>query len=267
MRLENRRVLVIGASSGIGAASGVEIAAEGGRVAFAARRVDRIEALASQAGNDAIAVACDVRDEASCQAAVERTLEEFGGLDALVYVPGISPFVALREADAKSWREVLDTNLVGATVMMRAAVDALEASCGKAVFISSISIDDSPPRCAAAPYVVSKVALEALVRAWQGEHKRVGFTTIAMGDTLTEFGQNEDAAALIPIIEDWVKRGIMYGRMMDVSSVAAQVVNALASPETVRRIAITPHYPHEGDGVPDDWGRSALEIAREAQRS
>jgi NAD(P)-dependent dehydrogenase (short-subunit alcohol dehydrogenase family) len=220
MRLENRRVLVIGASSGIGAASGVAIAAEGGRVAFAARRVERIEELARQAGDDAIAVPCDVRDEVSCQAAVERAVEAFGGLDALVYVPGISPFVTLREADAKAWREVLDTNLVGATVAMR---------------------------------------------AWQGEHKRVGFTTIAMGDTLTEFGQDEDVAALIPIIEDWVKRGIMYGRMMEASSVAAQVVNALASPETVRRIAITPHYPDEGDDVPEDWGTSALEMAREAQ--
>jgi NAD(P)-dependent dehydrogenase (short-subunit alcohol dehydrogenase family) len=199
------------------------------------------------------------------RAAVERAVEAFGGLDALVYVPGISPFVTLREADAKAWREVLDTNLVGATVAMRAAVDALEASCGKAIFISSISIDDAPPRYAAAPYVVSKVALEALIRAWQGEHKRVGFTTIAMGDTLTEFGQDEDVAALIPIIEDWVKRGIMYGRMMEASSVAAQVVNALASPETVRRIAITPHYPDEGDDVPEDWGTSALEMAREAQ--
>ena len=90
-------------------------------------------------------------------------------------------------------------------------------------------------------------------------------TTIAMGDTLTEFGQEEDAAALIPILERWVQQGIMYGRMMEPSSVATQVVNAIASEETVRRIAITPHYPHEGGEISTDWGSAALEQARKAQ--
>jgi NAD(P)-dependent dehydrogenase (short-subunit alcohol dehydrogenase family) len=93
-----------------------------------------------------------------------------------------------------------------------------------------------------APYVVSKGALETLVRAWQGEHRSVGFTTVAMGDTLTEFGFGHDREVLIPITQRWMAEGYMYGRTMDVASIAAQIVSALASAETVRRIAITPHY-------------------------
>jgi NAD(P)-dependent dehydrogenase (short-subunit alcohol dehydrogenase family) len=265
MRLAGRRVLVVGASAGVGRASGLAIAAEGGRVAFAARRVDRLEEIVAGADGDAIAVAFDVREESSCAAAVERAVSAFGGLDALVYSPGISSFAPIREVDAKTWRAVLDTNLVGASLVTRAAIAPLEASCGKVVFVSSISIDDAPPRFAHAPYVVSKVALETLARAWQGEHRRVGFTTIALGDTFTEFGRDEDPKALMAIVQRWAERGYMYGRIMDASSVAAQVVNALASPETVRRIAITPHYPGDAEHLSAEWGSAALEQTRKAR--
>jgi NAD(P)-dependent dehydrogenase (short-subunit alcohol dehydrogenase family) len=266
MRLSGRRVLVVGASSGIGRASGKALAAEGARVAFAARRRERLEVLVAEVGPEALALTCDVRDERSCREAVGQAISALGGLDALVYAPGLSSFSPLREVDAETWRTVLDTNLVGASLVMRAAIDSLEESGGKAVFLSSISIDDAPPRFAQAPYVVSKIALEALVRAWQGEHRRVGFTTIAIGDTVTEFGQTEDTATLLPIVKRWAREGYLYGRMMDAASVAAQVVNALASSETVRRIAITPHYP---DSAPDAgvesneaWGAKALERTR-----
>lgn len=265
MRLAGRRVLVVGASAGVGRASGLAIAAEGGRVAFAARRIERLEEIVAEAGHGAIAIGCDVREESSCTAAVERTVSAFGGLDALVYSPGISSFAPIREVDAKTWRTVLDTNLVGATLVTRAAIASLEASRGKVVFVSSISIDDAPPRFAHAPYVVSKVALETLARAWQGEHRRVGFTTIALGDTLTEFARDEDPSALMAIVKHWAERGYMYGRMMEASSVAAQVVNALTSPETVRRIAITPRYPDADEGPSAEWGSAALEQTRKAR--
>ena len=265
MRLAERRVLVVGASSGIGHATGLAIAAEGARVAFAARRVERLEELVASTGKGGLAVPCDVRDEASCAAAVELAASTFGGLDAIVYAPGISTFSPLQQVDAQAWRAVLDTNLVGATLVTRAAIGHLEESCGKAVFLSSISIDDAPPRFAQAPYVVSKIALEALVRAWQGEHRRVGFTTIAMGDTLTEFAQEEDPKQLLAIVQQWAEQGYMYGRLMEPASIAAQVVNALASPETVRRIAITPHYPAEDVNPSSAWGPNALEDTRKAR--
>ena len=95
------------------------------------------------------------------------------------------------------------------------------------------------------------MALESLVQAWQGEHHSVGLTTIAMGDTITEFGQQGDPARLVPMVQEWVAGGYMYGRAMDAESVAEQVLSALRSRETVRRIAITPRYsddPADGGG-------------------
>ncbi len=242
MRLEGRRVLVVGASSGVGQGTAVALAAEGARVALAARRRDRLEEAVAKVGEQAIAIECDVTDEAACGAMLERAVEAFGGLDAMVYTPGVGVFKPVAEIDADEWRWALETNLIGATVVTRAAIPHLEASQGKAVFVSSIVIDDSPPRPSYAPYVVSKIALETLVRAWQGEHRSVGFTTVAMGDTLTEFGFGHDPDQLIPVTQRWIAEGYMYGRTMDVSAIAEQIVGAIASPETIRRIAITPRY-------------------------
>jgi len=242
MRLANRRVLVVGASAGLGQASAVAIAAEGGRVALAARRLDRLEKTVSEIGGAAVAIRCDVRDEASCSRCVAGAAEAFGGLDAVVYAPGLSTFCPIEEIDAERWRTVLETNLVGASLVMNAAIAHLAESRGKAVFMSSITIDDRPPRPEQASYVVSKVALEALVQAWQGEHRSVGFTSIAIGDTLSEFGFAHDPVDIERVVKRWVREGYMYGRIMRAEDVAAQVVNALASHETVRRIAITPSY-------------------------
>ena len=108
--------------------------------------------------------------------------------------------------------------------------------------MSSITIDDRPPRPEQASYVVSKVALEALVQAWQGEHRKVGFTSIAIGDSLSEFGDGFDPEDIARVVNRWIAEGYMYGRIMAPEAVAAEVVNALASEETIRRIAVTPRY-------------------------
>ena len=250
-RLSGRRVLVVGASSGVGRAAGLALAREGARVAFAARRRERLDDAVREAGKEALAVECDVQEEQSVQAAVARTVDAFDGLDALIYAPGIAVFESLTDLDAETWRRVLDTNLVGPTIAMRAAIEHLHASRGKVVLVSSIVIDDHPPRPQNAPYVVSKVALEALAAAWQGEHRAVGFTTVAMGDTVTEFGQDNDPARLGPMVHRWIEGGYMYGRAMEAESIAEQIVSALRSRETVRRIAITPRYsddPSDGGG-------------------
>jgi len=237
--------LVIGASSGIGLAAGRAIAADGGRVAFAARRVEVLRSVVEEVGGGCLALACDVRDPKACEAVVAESAAAFGGLDALVYSPGITLYNPIEAMDAEAWRSTLETNLMGATLVTRAAIAPLSESRGKAVFFSSISVDDQPPRYGMAPYVVSKVALETLIRAWQGEHPAVGFTTIAMGDTISGMVGESDLEVLKTLVERWSAKGYMYGRMMEAESVAEQVVGVLRSPETIRRLAITPHYSEQ----------------------
>jgi NAD(P)-dependent dehydrogenase (short-subunit alcohol dehydrogenase family) len=242
MRLSGKRLLSVGASSGIGRASALAAAAEGARVCLAARRIDRIEEAAAEAGNESFPLTCDVREESSCRSLVAEASAIMGGLDGVIYAPGISTFGPIEEIDAESWRAVLETNLIGASLILNAAIGFLEDSRGRAVFISSIVIDDSPPRHQQASYVISKIALESLIAAWQAEHRGVGFTSIASGDALTEFGVGHDVQKLGPIVKKWQDQGYMYGRMMEASAVAEQVVNALSASETIRRIAITPSY-------------------------
>src|SRR5262245_10653976 len=101
--LANHRLLVLGASSGVGRAVGALASRAGARVAFAARREDRLaEAAAGAPG--AVAVACDVRDEAGCARAVVGAIEALGGLDALVYAAGMSPLGLLESATQAEWR-------------------------------------------------------------------------------------------------------------------------------------------------------------------
>jgi NAD(P)-dependent dehydrogenase (short-subunit alcohol dehydrogenase family) len=242
MRLSGKRLLAVGASSGIGKASALAAAAEGARVCLAARRIDRLQKAAAEAGNESFPLPCDVRDESSCRSLVAEAAVIMGGLDGVIYAPGISTFGPIEEIDAESWRAVLETNLIGASLILNAAIAFLDDSRGKAVFISSIVIDDSPPRHQQASYVISKIALESLIAAWQAEHRGVGFTSIASGDALTEFGVGHDVQRLAPIVKKWQDQGYMYGRMMEASAVAEQVVNALSASETIRRIAITPSY-------------------------
>ncbi len=265
MRLSGKRVLVLGASSGLGKASAIEIAREGGRICVAARRVDRLDETVAEAGSDAFARACDVRDEASCQRVVEAAVAELGGLDAVVYAPGISTFGPIEEIQQADWRAVLETNLIGVSLILNAAIGPLEATRGKCVVISSIVIDDSPPRPNQATYVVSKVALEALIAAWQGEHRGVAFTSIATGDTLSEFGLDHDLDKLMTITRRWSELEYLYGRMMEPGAVAEQVVNALAARETIRRIAITPSFPDQANDKGADWAATAIDQQREGE--
>lgn len=262
MRLSGKRVLVLGASSGLGKASALEIAREGARVCVAARRLDRLAETVAEAGPNAFARACDVRDENSCQRVVDEAVAELGGLDAVVYAPGISTFGPIEEIRQSDWHAVLETNLIGVSLILNAAIGHLSKTRGKFVVISSIVIDDSPPRPQQATYVVSKVALEALVAAWQGEHRAVAFTSIATGDTLSEFGFGHDLDKLISITQRWSQLEYLYGRLMEPGAIAEQVVNALASRETIRRIAITPSFPDPSEDHAEDWAAAEIEQQR-----
>src|SRR5437764_1054061 len=114
------RTVVVGASSGLGRCIGVALAQRGAQVALMARRQDRIDNAAKEAGNGAVAIACDVTDEKSCTTAIESAAEELGGIDALLYTPAIGPLARIHDVDAEAWRSVFDTNVIGASLVTAA---------------------------------------------------------------------------------------------------------------------------------------------------
>jgi NADP-dependent 3-hydroxy acid dehydrogenase YdfG len=240
--LKNNRVVVIGASSGIGRALVATACREGARVVAAARRMERLEELATECPG-ALPLACDVRDGSACRELMERSVEALGGLDAIVYCVGQATLSALESADAELWRHSVDVNLIGASLVTAAALPHLVESRGKAVFLSSIAADDDPPRPGLGLYVCAKAALNKLVVAWQAEHREVGFTRVSVGDTgATEMASEWDPSVGSQYVAQWVERGYLFGQAMLPDAVARHLVSILASEEHFDVVRLTPRY-------------------------
>jgi NAD(P)-dependent dehydrogenase (short-subunit alcohol dehydrogenase family) len=242
MPLTGRRLLVVGASSGIGEALAARAAEAGARVVVAARRLDRLEALVVRRPSALHAVACDVRDPDACDDLVVRSVEHLGGLDGVVYSTAIDPLRKLLDTDAALWADVLATNVIGASLVCRAAVPHLAASRGRYVFVSATSVGRPLPGMGA--YETSKAALEELARAWRGEHPEVGFSTVAVGNTLgTEVTASWDPAVLGDVAPVWAERGYIHDNgpgAMTVDAAAAAVLSVLEAPADVRFVLAAP---------------------------
>jgi len=240
------RTVVVGASSGLGRCIGIGLARRGAHVALLARRRANLEGAAKEAGPPALAIECDVTDEESCRAAIAEAAGQLGGIDALVYAPGIGPLVRLADTDASTWRRVLDTNVTGAALVTSAAIGELEKSAGAAVYLSSVSASLTAPWPGLGAYAVSKAALDKLVEAWRSEHPHVGFTRLVVGDCAggegdaqTQFstGWNMDLAAEIYPI--WLARSLLSGSLIDVNHLVAVVDAVLRGGATLSIPSIT----------------------------
>jgi NADP-dependent 3-hydroxy acid dehydrogenase YdfG len=121
--LGGRRVLVTGASSGIGAATSRAIVESGGSVAMLARRKDRLEELHAALGDRALAVPCDVTDMGALQAAVAEAARSLGGLDGVIAVAGKSMVGTIPTGTPERWRELFDLNLTAPLATVRYSLD------------------------------------------------------------------------------------------------------------------------------------------------
>jgi NADP-dependent 3-hydroxy acid dehydrogenase YdfG len=120
--LRDRRVLVTGASSGIGAEVCRSIVAAGGSVAMLARRKERLAQLRAELGDRAIPVPCDVTDFGALEAAVDDAARQLDGLDGLVSVAGRSMVGTLTSGTPERWRALIDLNLVSPLATSRFAI-------------------------------------------------------------------------------------------------------------------------------------------------
>ncbi|ORJ61900.1 SDR family oxidoreductase [Mycobacterium simiae] len=215
--------MVVGASSGLGRCIGVGLGQRGESVALLARRLERLETAAKEAGPNAVALACDITDEASIRSSLDRVAEALGGIDNVVYTPAISPLVRMVDTGADTWRRIFDTNVIGASLVTAAALPHLTASTGKVIYLSSDAGPYGPAWPGLGAYGVSKAALERLVEAWRAEHPDIGFTNLIVGecpggegDGATGMNVGWDTDLAMQAYPLWVQRGCMPGKLMPV---------------------------------------------------
>ncbi len=181
--------LITGGGSGIGAASATALRAEGGEVVVTGRRVDALSEVAARCG--AVPVVADVTDGHALELAVAETLDRFGRLDGLVVNAGRAGGGTVATTDPEQWRQVLDANLTGAYLSVRAALPALLEAAGAVVLVSSVAALVSPP--ASVAYAVSKAGLLALGRSLAVDHGPAGLraNVVCPGWTRTEMADRE----------------------------------------------------------------------------
>lgn len=249
MELQGARILVVGASSGIGLAVARQCAEGGAHVVLAGRREEKLAegvAAIEAAGGVAHAVRCDVRAPEQCDAVVAASVDLLGGLDCFVYSTAIDPLRRIRDTDAPLWTDVFATNVIGASLVTRAALGHLQAcerkGGGRAVYISASAVGRPLPGMVA--YDASKAALEELVRGWRAEHPEVGFSSVAVGQTLgTDVFANWDRELLGELSAEWIGRGYTHDNgpgAMNVDECASSVVVAITSPVDLRYVLALP---------------------------
>lgn len=200
-RFEGQVAWVTGGGSGIGAALALELARQGATVAVSGRREDRLREVVSRiqaAGGQGLALPCDVTDEGSVQAAVERLVAERGRVDLVVANAGMSVGGKVEALSARDWRRQLDVNVIGVALTARGAIPHLKASRGRLAVIGSVIQYAPVPGNGA--YAASKAAVHALGHVLRGELKKHGVscTTVNPGFVESEIAQVDNEGVFHP---------------------------------------------------------------------
>jgi NAD(P)-dependent dehydrogenase (short-subunit alcohol dehydrogenase family) len=171
-RFDGKVGFVTGGGTGIGLACARAIVAGGGRVALAGRREDVLRNAAAGLGDAALPVVCDVRDDASVDAAVAATIERLGGLQLAVNAAGMGSVGSVLNSTAPEFAQTLDTNLTGIFRCLRAEARAMKASGGGSI-VNVSSIAGGVTHRWMTSYCASKAGVNMLTRCAAddlGEH-------------------------------------------------------------------------------------------------
>lgn len=208
---DRRPALIAGASSGIGAATAISLAAHGFPVALGARRVERCQEIAEQIrsdGGEAVAVHLDVTDPDSVKACVELATSALGDIEVLVAGAGDTYFGKLADISTEQFESQVQIHLIGANRVAGAVLPGMiERQRGDLIFVGSDVALRQRPHMGA--YGAAKAALVAMVNNLQMELEGTGVraSMVHPGPTKTAMGWSLPAELIGPALEDWAKWG------------------------------------------------------------
>ena len=232
-KLTGKVALVTGASSGIGEATAIALAAEGAAVAVVARREERLQKLVkriSDNGGKAYPIVADVTEEAQANEIIQKTKSELGRVDILVNNAGLMLLGMIEGANTDDWRRMINTNVLGLMYATHAVIPIMKGqNSGHIVNISAVS-----GRTAGAGFGVynaSKWGVVGFSEALRQEvlkyHVRV--TIIEPGVVATELATHITDQTAKKTIEDWVKSITT----LESEDIAAAILYAVTQPDRV----------------------------------
>jgi NADP-dependent 3-hydroxy acid dehydrogenase YdfG len=227
-----RMAVITGASSGIGEATARALAADGHRVALLARRADRIQALASELGDGAIAIEADVTDRDSIVAAAERVQQELGGADVLVNNAGVMLLGPVEAADTEHWRRMIEVNCLGLLYCTHAALPLMrEGGGGHIVNVSSVA--GRRAALGAAVYNMTKFGVTGFSEALRQEtlHMGVRVTIVEPGYVETELQAHNAGNPVVMEAMEQMRQQI--AEPLQATDIADAIVYAITRPQHV----------------------------------
>jgi NADP-dependent 3-hydroxy acid dehydrogenase YdfG len=221
LNVENKVIVITGASSGIGEATAKLLAENGAKVVLGARRTEKLEKLVEEihaSGGTAEFKAVDVSDREDVKAFVQFAKDKFGRVDIIFNNAGIMPLSPMAALKVDEWDSMIDVNIHGVLNGIAAGLPIMEAQ-GGGQFINTASIGAHVVVPTSAVYSATKFAVWAISEGLRQESKNIRVTTICPGVVETELGSNitdessKDAlkelrkAALTP---DAIARAVLY---------------------------------------------------------
>jgi NAD(P)-dependent dehydrogenase (short-subunit alcohol dehydrogenase family) len=167
-----KTVLITGAARGLGAETARRVAARGANVALVGLEPEELERVAAQCGKNAAWFECDVTDTEALEAAVNGTVERFGGIDVVMANAGIAPMGMTRSTDPMAFERTIEINLLGVWRTVRACLPHVVERQGYVYITASMAAAVHAPGMAA--YAASKAGVEAFADSLRGEVKHLG---------------------------------------------------------------------------------------------
>lgn len=241
-KLDGKVALVTGASSGIGEATALALAAEGAKIAIAARRVEKLEALAKQISaqsKQALVITADVTDDAQIQEMVQKTQAQFGRLDILINNAGLMLVGPVEGSDVKDWQRMVDIDLMGLMKTTHAALPVMKAQGGGHI-VNIASIAGRIPIPNYAVYNAVKFGVVAFSEALRKEviKEKIRITVIEPGAVATELTSQISN----PEVREQVEAFYKSVTPLEKEDIAAAIAYAVTQPDhvSVNEILIRP---------------------------
>ncbi|QNR21180.1 SDR family oxidoreductase [Exiguobacterium sp. Helios] len=228
--IENKVVIITGASSGIGEATAKLLAKQGAQLVLAARREDRLKTLQQeieQLGGKAVYQVTDVTDASQVDALAKLAQDTFGSVDVLVNNAGLMPLSKLNKNKQDEWNTMVDVNIKGVLYGIGAVLPYMrEQKRGHIINISSVAGHDVMP--SSAVYSGTKFAVRAITEGLRKEESvenKIRATIISPGAVDTELKDH--------ITDEEIKQGIGDLKAMDADAIARAIAYAVNEPDDV----------------------------------